>query len=213
MKPVFTLGAKKVALVAVMTATIEGVKLALTALPNVEAVTLLCAAYGYVFGPLGLLATSLFVVIETFIYPIHTWVIYYMIHWNAVCFVFWMLGKEKIKNRILLTAVAVLQTAFFGVETSLIDTGLLSGFYNDFWHRFVILYVRGIAFYIVQVTCNLILFPIVFIPFTKFLSKTKENYFIIPKKEKDMLPATADAQSAELLVTKTETQPIDSEGK
>ena len=201
MKPVFTLGAKKVALVAVMTATIEGVKLALTALPNVEAVTLLCAAYGYVFGPLGLLATSLFVVIETFIYPIHTWVIYYMIHWNAVCFVFWMLGKAKIKNRFLLTAVAVLQTAFFGVETTFIDTLILSGSAGSFWTKFSAMYVRGIMFYVVQVVCNLILFPITFVPFTKFLLKTKEKFFIIPKKEKDMLPSS------------DETQPIDSEGK
>lgn len=189
-KPAIQLGAKKIALVAVMTATIEGVKLALTALPNVEAVTLLCAAYGYIFGPLGLLATSLFVVIETFIYPIHTWVIYYMIHWNAVCFVFWMLHKLNVKNRFLLTHVAVLQTAFFGVETSFIDTLILTGLNGEFWARFAALYVRGITFYIVQVVCNVILFPIVFIPFTNFLQKTKEKFFIVPKKEKKLLPST-----------------------
>lgn len=187
MKPVITLGAKKVALVAVMTATIEGVKLALTALPNVEAVTLLCAAYGYVFGPLGLLATSLFVVIETFIYPIHTWVIYYMIHWNAICFVFWMLGRHKVRNRFLLTLVAVLQTAFFGVETSLIDTAFFTGIQADFLYRFSIMYMRGIIFYVVQVVCNLILFPIVFIPFVDLLEKTKSK-FIFPEKDKKNKP-------------------------
>ena len=195
MKPVITLSAKKIALVAVMTATIEGVKLALTALPNVEAVTLLCAAYGYIFGPLGLLATSLFVVIETFIYPIHTWVIYYMIHWNAVCFVFWMLGRANVKNRFLLTAVAVLQTAFFGVETTFIDTLVLSGSAGSFWTKFSAMYVRGIMFYVVQVVCNLILFPITFIPFTKFLKKTKEKFFIVPKKEKEFLSEQAETSS------------------
>ena len=181
-----------------MTATIEGVKLALTALPNVEAVTLLCAAYGYVFGPLGLLATSLFVVIETFIYPIHTWVIYYMIHWNAVCFVFWMLGKANVRNRFLLTLVAVLQTAFFGVETTFINTLILSGSAGSFWTKFSAMYVRGIMFYVVQVTCNLILFPIVFIPFVKFLKKTKEKFFILPKKEKDFLSGSENGEPPDL---------------
>ena len=181
-----TLGAKKVALVAVMTATIEGVKLALTALPNVEAVTLLCAAYGYVFGPLGLLATSLFVVLETFIYPINTWIIYYMIHWNAVCLFFWLLGKREIKNKIILaaiaTAIAVAQTAFFGVETTFVDILVFVGFKPNFWKAFSVMYVRGIVFYVVQVVCNLILFPLAFVPFTDVLKKIKKKYFEKPVK-------------------------------
>ena len=184
MKKAFTLGAKKVALVAVMTATIEGAKLALGALPNIEAVTLLCAVYGYVFGGLGILATSLFVVIETFIYPIHSWVIYYAIHWNAVCLTFWLLGRKKVKSRVILTLLAFLHTAFFGVETSLIDTMLFTGFSGDFWARFAAMYVRGTWFYVAQIACNLLLFPITFLPLAKILTKAKQKFLNGGKREK-----------------------------
>ena len=53
--------ALKIALIAVMAATLEGGKLALAAIPNVEIVTLLCAVYGYVFGGAGIIATYVFV--------------------------------------------------------------------------------------------------------------------------------------------------------
>ena len=42
--------AKTVALVGIMTASVECVKLALAFLPNIEAVSLLLALYSYVFG-------------------------------------------------------------------------------------------------------------------------------------------------------------------
>ena len=49
--------AEIIALVGIMAATLECAKLALASLPNIEAVTLLSAVYGYVFGPLGIAAT------------------------------------------------------------------------------------------------------------------------------------------------------------
>ncbi len=182
MKEQTGISAKKIALIAVMTASVEGAKLALAAIPNVEAVTLLCASYGYVFGGAGLIATSLFVVIETFIYGINTWVLSYAIHWNGVCLIFWILAKAKVRNRIALTAAAVLLTVWFGVLTSLIDIGLFSGTYTDFGYRFAVYYTRGIFFYIVQTVCNLILFPFAFIPLTKILEKAGKKYFNVEDK-------------------------------
>ena len=171
------LSAKKIALVAVMTATVEGAKLALAALPNVEAVTLLCAVYGYVFGGLGILATSLFVVIEALIWGVNTWVLSYVIHWNGVCFIFWLLAKFKVKNRIAITSVAALLTVWFGVLTSLVDIGLFSGSFDDFGYRFAVYYTRGIVFYAVQTVCNLVLFPIAFKPLCQTLEKAKQRFF------------------------------------
>lgn len=191
------LGAKKVALVAVMTAAVEGAKLALAMIPNVEAVTLLCAAYGYVFGGLGILATSLFVVIETLIWGVNTWVLSYIIHWNGVCFVFWILSKRKVRSRFWLTFCAVILTVWFGVLTSLVDIGLFGGTYKDFWSRFAIYYMRGIWFYVVQVACNLLLFPIAFLPLVKVLEKSKNRMFP-PKK------LNADEKENKLSVTEKE---------
>lgn len=85
----------KLALIAVMAATLEGGKLALSFIPNVEIVTLLCALYGYVFGLSGVVATYVFVGLETLIWGVSSWVITYLIHWGAVAIIFALLGDRK----------------------------------------------------------------------------------------------------------------------
>ncbi|MBD5100554.1 MAG: hypothetical protein HDT29_04715 [Clostridiales bacterium] len=160
-----------------MAATLEVGKLALSFIPNVEIVTLLCAVYGYIFGYYGVIATYIFVGIETLIWGVNTWVITYLIHWGCVTLVFMLFGKFKIKNRLIITATAVLLTAAFGVLSSLVDTGLLTGFWNNFWKRFAIMYVRGLAFYIVQIVCNLLLFLIVFNPMVNRIGKLLPDKF------------------------------------
>ena len=74
------------------------------------------------------------------------------------------IGKFKIHSRLIAAATAVILTVAFGVLSSLVDTGLLTGFFDDFWKRFAIIYTRGAAFYITQTACNLLLFLIVFKP-------------------------------------------------
>ncbi len=145
-----------------MAATLECGKLALAFLPNIEVVTLLCAVYGYVFGCSGVLAAFVFVSIEPLIYGFGTWVVSYYIHWPLVALTFMLLKRLGVKNRWLLTAVGVVLTAGFGVLTSLIDLGILSGFFDDFWERFAIYYARGVVFYIAQAVCNAVLFPLLF---------------------------------------------------
>ncbi len=176
--------ALKIALIAVMAATLEGGKLALAAIPNVEIVTLLCAVYGYVFGGAGILATYVFVGLETLIWGVNTWVITYLIHWGAVTFVFMILGRYGIKNRFAVTACAMIMTAAFGVLSSLIDTGLLTGFFDRFWKRFAIIYTRGAVFYIVQIICNLVLFLIAFIPLIGILDRICPDKFKSVKSSK-----------------------------
>ena len=68
------IGAKNVALIGIMAATIECGKLVLSFLPNVEVVTLLCAIYGYVFGWLGVVATLVFVCVEPLIWGLGSWI-------------------------------------------------------------------------------------------------------------------------------------------
>ena len=163
-------GAIKVALIGVMAATIEVGKLALAAIPNVEVVTLFCALFGYVFGPMGLAATLIFVWLETIIWGFNTWVLSYLIHWPAICITFWILGRLHVKNRFLLALAAVLLTVAFGVSSSLIDVALFmqNGVFryniDNYWYRFGIYYMRGIWFYVVEVACSIVtitfLFPV-----------------------------------------------------
>ena len=175
----------KLALIAIMAATLEGGKLALSFIPNVEIVTLLCAVYGYIFGIYGIIATYIFVGLETLIWGVNTWVVSYLIHWGCVALVFALFGKFKVTNRLIFTATAVIMTAAFGVLTSLVDTGLLTGFFNDFWRRFAIIYTRGAVFYIVQIVCNLLLFIVVFKPLVKMIEKILPDRFTRSSVSKD----------------------------
>ena len=165
--------AKTIALVGIMAATLECGKLALSFVPNVEVVTVLLALYGYVFGLYGVLSAVVFVSIEPLIYGFGTWVISYYIHWPIVALVFMLLSKLKISNRWVITAVGVILTAWFGVLTSLVDVGLFSGAFDNFWYRFGVYYVRGITFYAIQIICNAVLFPLLFSYLAKKLKKIK----------------------------------------
>lgn len=170
-KTVHTNRALKIALIAVMAATIEVGKLALAFIPNVEIVTLLCATFGFVFGWSGLVATYIFILLECFVWGFNTWVLTYVIYWPLVTFVFSLLGRRNFLNRYVSTLIAVTLTAFFGVLSSLVDTGLLTGFWDRFWYRFSIVYVRGISFYLTQIICNLFMFLLVFKPLVAYIDK------------------------------------------
>ncbi len=186
------LRAVKIALIAVMAATIEVGKLALAFIPNVEIVTLLCATFGFVFGWSALAATYIFVLLECFVWGFNSWVLTYVIYWPLVTFVFMLLGRHSFNNRYVATLIAVTLTAFFGVLSSLVDTGLLTGFWDRFWYRFSIIYVRGISFYLTQIICNLLLFLFVFKPLTAYIDKVCPPRFKslrADKKGKDALPS------------------------
>ena len=168
--------ARAASLVGIMAATVECAKLMLASIPNVEAVTLLLAVYGYVFGSLGVIAAFVFVMIEPLIWGFGSWFISYIIYWPLVALVFALLGKTKRHGIILPTALATLLTLFFGVLTSLADVGLFSGSYDNFFARFSIYYLRGVSFYVTQIITNAVVFPILFSPIVRLLKKIKERF-------------------------------------
>lgn len=154
--------AKTVALVGIMTASVECVKLALAFLPNIEAVSLLLALYGYVFGIPGILSAFLFVCVEPVIWGVNTWVLSYFLYWPLIPTVFMILSRFKIKNRFAVSGVIVILTLWFGVLTTLVDTGLFSGFFDNFWYRFGVMYARGIVFFAVHTISNFLIFTLLF---------------------------------------------------
>lgn len=162
-----------IALVGMMAATIECAKLALAAIPNVEGVSLLIALYSFAFGWAGVIAAAVFVCIEPMIWGFGTWFVSYLIYWPALAIVFFILGRLRIKNRFILTAVAVSMTFIFGILTSLVDIGLFSGSFDNFFYRFGVYYARGIIFYAVHTVSNLLVFLLIFTPLRKLLEKIK----------------------------------------
>ena len=162
---------RRLVLIALMAATLEVGKFTLSFLPNVEVVTLFCALFGYVFGGAGVIATLVFIAIEPLIYGFGTWIISYCLYWPMVTIIFMLLGRANVRNRVILTSIAVLLSAWFGVLTSLVDVGLFSGYFDRFFDRFVIYYIRGIGFYLMQIICNAVLFPLLFRPLSELLKK------------------------------------------
>lgn len=165
----------RIVLVGLMAATLEVGKFTLSFLPNIEVVTLLCALFGYVFGGMGILATFVFVSIEPLIYGFGAWIISYYLYWPFVAFIFMLLGRAQVRNRVILTGIAVLLTVWFGVLTSLVDVGLFSGYFDNFLYRFGIYYLRGITFYVTQIICNAVLFPLLFRTLSELLIKIKKR--------------------------------------
>lgn len=168
---------RQTALIGMMAATVECAKLILASIPNVEAVTLLLAVYSYVFGISGVASALVFVCIEPLVWGFGTWFVSYLIYWPAVALVFFFLGKAKVKNRYLLCGVAVLLTFLFGILTSLVDIGLFSGSFDNFFYRLGIYYARGAVFYALHIGSNLVSFLFLFLPLVSFLTKIKARYF------------------------------------
>ena len=154
--------AELVATVGICAGVIECGKLALAALPNIEVVTLLTAAFAYVFGWAGVLSALVFVVIEPIIWGFGPWVVSYFIYWPLVAAVYMLFGKAKLKNRYILTGVAVLLTVFFGLLTSFVDLIFFSQSLEGFLVRFFAYYARGVVFYALQIGSNAVLFFTVF---------------------------------------------------
>jgi hypothetical protein len=163
--------ARMVSFVGIMAATIEFGKLALAALPNIEVVSLLCALFSYVFGGIGFLATVVFVCIEPMIWGVGPWVVSYFIYWPTLSALFLLLGRRRVKNRVVISFIAVAMTVLFGVLTSLVEVGLFSGSYDNFLYRFGIYYLRGVWFYVAQIVTNAVLFPLLFHPLSRLLKR------------------------------------------
>ena len=170
--------ARALALVGISAATVECGKLVLASLPNVEVVTLLLALYGYCFGALGVLAAVVFVCIEPLVWGFGPWFVTYLIYWPLVTLVFWLLRAVRVKNRWIITGVAVILTVFFGVLSSLVDVGLFTGFYDNFFERFAIYYARGIVFYAVEAACNAVLFLFLFLFLSGRLNKIRARLYL-----------------------------------
>ncbi len=154
--------ARSVCRIGIMAAAIECAKLVLMAIPNVEAVTFLIAVFSYVFGWQGVVASVVFVAVEPLLWGVGPWVITYFIYWPLVAVVFMLFGRARVKNTALLTGAAVMLTVFFGVLSSLVDVGLFSGRFDNFFARFSAYYLRGVTFYLLQIVTNAVLFPTLF---------------------------------------------------
>ena len=175
-----SLWTKDIVLTALAAALLSAGKQALASIPNVEVVTLLIMLYAACFKPqIAFIATGVFIVIECFIWGIHTWVLAYVIHWNFVAFATFLLARVfKFKNRFIYFGFTILVTASFGVLTTLIDSIIGAGRTGrSFSLIFTVTYMRGIYFYIVHVVGNAAFNITLFAPMRTLLDKLMIKYY------------------------------------
>ena len=175
----------RIALTGICAAMVESVKVVFEMIPNVEGTSLLTALFGYSFGSVGVYSSIIFCFLEVFRhgagYP--AWIILYFTYWPFLAAVFMLLRKVKVKNRIIITAIAVIMTMWFSFYSVLLDACYLyvrSDY--PFWLIFGERFLSGIWWFVIQTACNAVVFPLLFRPLSRLLEQLGEKFMPTTKK-------------------------------
>ena len=124
--------AKECTLVAVFVALLIAAQLVLSAVPGVEVITVLFAAFAFSFGAYrGLAAATAFSLLRQLVFGFFpTVLVLYLVYYNAFALIFAFLGKKirfPVKGLVLIVAVACVCTVLFTLLDCVI-TPLFYGF-------------------------------------------------------------------------------------
>ena len=164
---------KKIASLAVMAALLVCGKLALDFIPNVEVVSLFCALFGYVFGPCAMIPVTVFCLISGAYWGYGLWVITYLIHFNSIVIVYFLLSKKSLNKPYITAPIICVMTFLFGITDAFLVTIMLG--FDDFVYRFSAYYARGVVFVLVHIVSNTIVFTLLFGVLEKLLTRLKEK--------------------------------------
>jgi|GEM_PF-2005117 len=179
-----------VARVAICAALLTVGKMAFAAIPNVEVVTVLIIVYGATLGlPYALTATLIFCTMEMAIWPPHTWVVMYYIHWPTLAIVSSLVLRRRnvLPTVVFAVVVAVVSSELLGVLSASVDTlfcvgNLTPAGLRDYWIAY---YLRGVYFDVVHMISNGIIVAVLFAPLVLLVrSIAPDACAILPRKFK-----------------------------
>ena len=110
---------RQITLFGILAALTFGAKVAMSALPNIEPVTLLLLVFGAVFGWKSLFIAYVYVLAEILFYGIGTWNINYLYIWVIPAALGW--GLRKMKHPALWAVVSGLFGLLFGALCAPVD--------------------------------------------------------------------------------------------
>lgn len=155
------LNSRDIALIGVMTATIEVAKLSLSFLPNVELVTFLIILYTLHFKKQIPYVLLLFVLIEGVLYGFGLWWFAYLYIWPMIAFVSYHFQKmESPVGWAVLSGTAGLVFGFLCTLPIMLFSGVQAGM--AYW-------IAGIPWDLVHGISNFILMLILFVPLQRVL--------------------------------------------
>lgn len=86
---------RRLVTMALLGAILVGLQVAMAALPNIEAVSLLVMVYTVVFGGGVAYILAVFVVLEMLVWGVSTWVINYLYVWAVLAVLAWLLRRME----------------------------------------------------------------------------------------------------------------------
>lgn len=166
--------AKECAYIAVFVALLIAVQLALTAVPGVEAVTVLFVSYAYVFGwKRGMAAATAFALLRQMVFGFYPVVlILYLLYYNGMAVVFGAMGKRKVA---LLQSVAVVTVlaCVCTVGFTLLDNVLTPLFYGFSRKAAKAYFLASLPFMLPQILCAGLTVGFLFVPIASAFQRIK----------------------------------------
>ena len=164
-KKIFT--ASDIAVIGMMAALLEVVKVALQSIPNVELVTLLIIVFTLYLGPKSLIAVWGFVGMECAVYGLGLWTIMYIYVWPLLVLLTCLMRKRK--SQWPFVTLAAMFGLFFGAMCS------IPYFFMGGPATALAWWVAGIPFDILHGITNFVGAAILFTPLTKALNRIKQS--------------------------------------
>ena len=154
---------REVTLFGILAALTFGAKVAMSALPNIEPVTLFVLVFGAVFGWKALFIVYVYVLAEILFYGIGTWNINYLYIWAIPALAGWLL--QKWKHPVLWAVIAGVYGLLFGALCAPVDLCIGGiGFAVSKW-------ISGIPFDVAHCAGNFVLALLLFCPLRKLIHR------------------------------------------
>lgn len=162
------LSVKEIALIGMMTATLEAAKLALSWLPNVELVTILVLVYTLYFGKKIFFVIPVFVLVEGLIYGIGVWWIMYLYAWPLLAVL--ALVFRKVQNVYFWAVLAGAFGLCFGALCSIPYFFISGPLYAFSW------WISGIPYDVLHGASNFVVCLLLFRPLTNLCKTVKKTF-------------------------------------
>ena len=158
---------REVTLFGVLAAMTFGAKVAMSALPNIEPVTLFLLVFGAVFGWKSLFIAYVYVLAEILFYGIGTWNINYLYIWVIPALVGWLLRQWR--NPVIWAMVSGFYGLMFGLLCAPVDLFIGGpGYAVSKW-------ISGIPFDAMHCGGNFVLALLLFVPLRNLTQRLVQN--------------------------------------
>ena len=161
--------AKDIAVIGVMTATLEAAKTALSFLPNVELVTLLIILYTLFLGRKAIIAVLAFVGVECILWGFGLWTVMYFYIWPLLVLLTYLLRKQK--SVFVFAILSGLFGLFFGALCA------IPYFFIGGISMAVTWWISGIPYDVLHCVSNFVLCTVLFVPLRTILNKIKYTIY------------------------------------